>query len=186
MSAMKARQEPAVGHHGAGSTWPGRSSLSSATLGVNLLVWAGCLLLGGSAVIHFYLWNSHGYKNIPTIGPLFLAQAIVGILVAVATAVSRRLVLVAAAAGLLVSSIGGLLISIWWGLFGWQETASAPYVGLALWVEALGAALLGTATVLLGWPWLVRWRAAGGLRSWRASRASTAGATGRGGSDPGT
>lgn len=189
MSAFNARPEPVVGHAAgsvrarlpkAGSSKTGRSSVA-----VNLFVWAGCALLAGSAVIHFYLWNSHGYSHIPTIGPLFLAQAIVGAVVALLTAATRRLLLVVVAAGLLVSSIGGLLVSIWWGLFGWQETASAPYVGLALWVEALGAASLGTAALVLGLPWLASQRGARRHGAAGASRPTSTRPTGRGLSSPG-
>jgi len=89
---------------------------------------------------------------------MFLLQAIVGFVLAVVTAIFRKLVLVAAAAILAVSSIGALLISIWWGLFGWQESFTAPYVGVALWVEGAAAVLLGAATVLLGLPWLAQMR----------------------------
>ncbi len=129
-------------------------------LGLNLLIWAGAALLAASAVLHFQLWDSEGYRHIPTIGPLFLAQAIVGVVLAIATAIFRRLILVAASAGLAISSIGGLLIAIWFGLFGWQETASAPYVGMAFTIEAIAAALLGGATVLMAWSWLSRMSAA--------------------------
>lgn len=127
-----------------------------AQVAVNILVWVGSALLAASAVIHFHLWLSEGYRHIPTIGPLFMAQAIVGVLLALATAIFRKLVLVAGAAGLSVSSIGALLISAWWGLFGWQESFGAPYVGLAIWVEALAAVLLGSACGLMLWPWLSR------------------------------
>jgi hypothetical protein len=127
--------------------------IAAGRLGLNLLVWAGCAMLAASGVLHFHLWSSEGYRHIPIIGPLFLAQAIVGVVVAIATAIFRKLVLVAGAAGLLVSSIGGLLISIWWGLFGWQESSSAPYVGMAFAIEAIGAVFLVVATVLMAWAW---------------------------------
>jgi hypothetical protein len=127
-------------------------------LGLNLLIWAGSAMLAASAVLHFQLWDSEGYRHIPTIGPLFLAQAIAGAVLALGTAAFRRLLLVASSAGLVISSIGALLISIWWGLFGWQETAGAPYVGLAFAVEATAAVFLGAATVLMAWPWLSRSR----------------------------
>jgi hypothetical protein len=150
MSAANARLAPAGAH----------TSEGARRLTVNVLAWTGSVLLVGSGVIHFYLWNSQGYKNIPTIGVLFLAQSIACAVMATAIAVWRKLALVAAGTGMLVSSIGGLLISIWWGLFGWQESLDAPYVGMALWVEALGAAALGAATLLLGVPWLSKLLAA--------------------------
>ena len=121
-------------------------------MGLGLLVWPGSALLAGSAVLHFHLWSSEGYRHIPTIGPLFLAPAVAGLLLALATAIFRRLVLVAAAAGLATSSASALLISIWWGLFGWQETSSAPYVGLALTIETIAAVFLGVSGGLMVWP----------------------------------
>ena len=74
----------------------------------------------------------------------------------------------AASAGLAISSIGGLLIAIWFGLFGWQETDSAPYVGIAFTIEAIAAALLGGATVLMAWSWLSRIHAAPVMKPRRA------------------
>lgn len=136
--------------------------------GLNLLVWAGSAMLAASAVLHFQLWDSEGYRHIPTIGPLFLAQAIVGVVLAIATAIFRRLILAAASAGLAIFSIGGLLIAIWFGLFGWQETASAPYVGMAFTIEAIAAVLLGGAAVLMAWSWLSRSRVRSALRPGRA------------------
>ncbi len=79
-------------------------------------------------------------------------------MLALATAIFRRLILVVASAGVAISSIGGLLIAIWFGLFGWQETASAPYVGMAFTIEAIAAVLLGGAAVLMAWSWLSRSR----------------------------
>jgi hypothetical protein len=137
-------------------------------LGLNLLIWAGAALLAASAVLHFQLWDSEGYRHIPTIGPLFLAQAIVGVVLSTATAIFHRLILVAASAGLAISSIGGLLVAIWFGLFGWQETASAPYVGMAFTIEAISAVLLGGATVLMAWSWLSRMRTAPVMQPRRA------------------
>jgi hypothetical protein len=127
-------------------------------LAINVLAVVGSGLLAYSAVIHFHLWDSDGYRNIPTIGPLFLMQAIVGFVLSVATAIFRKLLLLVAATGFAISSIGGLLISIWWGLFGWQESFSAPNVVLALSVEASASVLLGIASLLLAIPWLSRLR----------------------------
>jgi hypothetical protein len=143
-------------------------------LGLNLLIWAGSAMLAASALLHFQLWGSEGYRHIPTIGPLFLAQAIAGAVLALGTAVFRRLLLVASSAGLVISSICALLISIWWGVFGWQETAGAPYVGLAFAVESTAAVCLGAATVLMAWPWLSRsWLSRSRVRSapaWKPRR----------------
>ena len=142
--------------------------IAAGRTGLNLLVWSGSVMVAASGVLHFHLWSSEGYRHIPTIGPLFLAQAIVGVVLAAATAMFRKLLLVAGAAGLAISSIGALLISIWWGLFGWQESSSAPYVGMAFAVESIAAVLLGAATALMAWPRL------SGVRSGRVANRTRA------------
>jgi hypothetical protein len=115
----------------------------------NVLTWAGSLLVVASSVIHFELWDDHGYRNIPTIGPLFLIQAVVGVLLALGTSVTRRVLLVLAEAGFALSTAAGLIISVNFGLFGWQDSMSAPYSGLALSVELAAAALLLASTALM-------------------------------------
>ena len=114
----------------------------------NVLTWAGSVLVVVSSVIHFELWDDHGYRNIPTIGPLFLMQAVVGVLLALGTSVTRKVLLVIAEAGFALSSVGGLIISVNFGLFGWQDSMSAPYAGLALSVELAAAALLIAAAAI--------------------------------------
>jgi hypothetical protein len=44
--------------------------------------------------------------------------------------------------------VGGLIISVNFGLFGWQDSMSAPYAGLALSVELAAAALLIAAAAI--------------------------------------
>jgi hypothetical protein len=124
----------------------------------NLLTWAGSLLVVVSAVIHYHLWGSGGYKHIPTIGPLFLVQSVVGVVLALWTSAARKLLLVLAEAGFAFASAGGLIISVNFGLFGWQETMSAPYAGLALGVELAAGTVLCAAAALLVKPSLRRHR----------------------------
>lgn len=128
---------------------------------MDLLVWAGSLFVLGSAVIHFHLWDSLSYRAIPTIGPLFLMQAIVGAVLAILTSVAvvrwagvARLLIVVFEAGFIFSTAGGLIISVNVPLFGWQETMGAPYVGLALAVEFTAGALLLAAAAVLALEWL--------------------------------
>ena len=90
-----------------------------------------------------------GYRTIPTIGPLFLVQGIVGALLAVLLVLSRRLLIVVIAAGFMIATIGGLLLSIYFGLFGFMDTLAAPYAGLSLGVESAGAVLLAVVGVVL-------------------------------------
>jgi hypothetical protein len=91
-----------------------------------------------------------GYRTIPMIGPLFLVQGIAGTLLAVLLLLSRRLLMVAAAAGFMIATIGGLLLSVSVGLFGFMDSLAAPYAGLSLGVESAGAlvlAVIGTVLV---------------------------------------
>ena len=89
-----------------------------------------------------------GYRHIPTIGPLFLFQAIGGLVLAAAVAGTRRLLPTLVGVAFLGSTIGGLLISAWVGLFGFHDGFDAPFAELSLVVEAAGVALLTAATGL--------------------------------------
>ena len=112
---------------------------------VAMLVGAG--LVAWSAAIHLDLWQT-GYRNIPTIGPLFLLQWISGFLLATAIIVFRRSLPALAGAGFLLATLAGLIWSAELGLFGFQESFSAPYAGLSTAVEISGTAVLVSAIVL--------------------------------------
>lgn len=128
----------------------GPGTLQSRTAGWTVLVLAGT---GGgflvwSAVIHLELWTD-GYRDISVIGPLFLAQGIVSIIVAVAIVALRWLVLLAAGALAGAATAVGLLLSVHVGLFGYTESLSVPYAVLSLAVEFTAAFLLLAGAVLL-------------------------------------
>jgi len=81
---------------------------------------AGAGLLAATAAIHLDLYLT-GYRNIPTIGWLFLLQVLAGFaLAALVLATGNRLV-AALGAGYAVATLGGYLLSIWFGLFGFTE-----------------------------------------------------------------
>ena len=101
--------------------------------GAGFLVWSG--------VIHLMLW-SDGYKDISVIGPLFLVQGIVSILLGVVIVAFRWLVLLLAGAVAGVATAVGLLLSVYVGLFGYQESLSVPYGDLSLAVEFTAAFVL--------------------------------------------
>jgi hypothetical protein len=90
-----------------------------------------------------------GYRTIPTIGPLFLVQVIAGVLLAVLLLFSRRLPMVVAAAGFMIATIVGLLLSIYVGLFGFMDTLAAPFASLSLGVESAGAVVLAVVGTVL-------------------------------------
>lgn len=99
----------------------------------------GAVAVVVSAVIHLALWGQEGgYREVPTIGPLFLLQAIVGCVLGVAIIGLRRPVVTLLGALYMALSLGGLVISINDELFGYPETLDAPDVTLTLVVEILG------------------------------------------------
>lgn len=112
-----------------------------------VLIAAGTVALAWSGAIHLRLW-SDGYESIAWIGPLFLAQGIVSLLLAVALAVFRRLALMAAGAVTLAGTAAGLLLSAYVGLFGYTESLAVPYAAQSLYVEFAGAAALAGAGAL--------------------------------------
>jgi hypothetical protein len=114
--------------------------LALAATGAAFLVW--------SAVIHLELWGD-GYRDISVIGPLFLAQGIGCIALAVAIVAFRSLALLAAGAVAGAATAAGLLLTAHGGLFGYTESLSVPYATLSLAVEFTAAFLLLLATALL-------------------------------------
>ena len=120
----------------------------SARVVVTAAMVAGAVLVVATALIHLHLWAA-GYRHIPTIGPLFLAQSIAGVVVAIGIAATRRLGSALAGAAFQLATAGGLLLSATVGIFGFHDGLDAPWAGTSLVVEGTGAAvLLATATVL--------------------------------------
>ena len=117
-------------------------------LTVVLLV-IGAATVATSAIIHLYLWGkADGYRNVPTVGPMFLAQGIGGCLIAVAVVLVRWFIVALAGAFYMAASIAALFKSIHGGLFDFKETFDAPYVKLSLVVEFIGFAAFAAAMVL--------------------------------------
>ncbi len=130
---------------------------------VNVLAWAGAILVLLSGLIHLKLHGS--YQGISVIGPLFLAQGIVGILLAVALAVFRRLWLILGGAAFCVATAAGLLISVNFGLFGFQDSLAVPYATSSMVEEFIGGGILVVAAIvfLAGRPWRSEPKGRGGV-----------------------
>jgi hypothetical protein len=114
-----------------------------AVLLVGRLLGAG--LLAATAVIHLHLWLA-GYRDIPWIGLLFLADVVGGVVLglAVLAGPSRWLPWAAAAGALLeIGTLGGLVLSTTVGFLGFQESWAAPLALQSAVVEAAGFLLLG-------------------------------------------
>jgi hypothetical protein len=100
---------------------------------VALLIWV--------AAIHLQLWTE-GYQDIPTVGPLFLADAMGGFLLAALLLVWPRPLAGLLGAGFMISTLGGLIISINVGLFGFRESSGASFVTETIILESVGAVAL--------------------------------------------
>jgi predicted lipoprotein with Yx(FWY)xxD motif len=81
---------------------------------------AGAGLLVATGAIHLDLYLT-GYRTIPVIGWLFLLQVIAAFGLAAAVLVSGSRLAAAAGAGFALATLGGYLLSIWAGLFGFTE-----------------------------------------------------------------
>jgi hypothetical protein len=113
---------------------------------LNLGFVLGAVLVGFTSTIHLHLW-ADGYRTIPVIGPLFLVQGIAGIVLALALIGWRRMVTAVVGIGFMLTTAGGLLMSVYFGLFGFMDSLSAPFAGMSLIVEIAGGlelALIGT------------------------------------------
>jgi hypothetical protein len=130
---------------------------------LTLLIAAGAGLVVYSGYIHLDLWGRqpYPYRAIPTIGPLFLLQGIVGILIGALVVITRRFFAVLLAAGFMVVSVAALVIDVEVGMFGFQDSWSVPYATSTLYLEIVGAVLLLIAAGALAWP-------AVAARSWRS------------------
>jgi predicted lipoprotein with Yx(FWY)xxD motif len=108
----------------------------------------GAALLAASAGIHLDLYLT-GYRSIPTIGWLFLLQVIAGFVLAVAVAMSRSPLVAAAGAGFALATLGGYLLSVWIGLFGFKEVRTTAGIAAGL-IEVAAFATLAIAAVAAG------------------------------------
>jgi hypothetical protein len=105
-----------------------------------LLIWL--------SYIHFHLWLRVGYRQIATIGPLFLVQSIAGLVIGLFVMVIRRVWAAVLGAGFAVATLAGFLISVEHGLFNFTDSWSAPDAHLAFVIEIVTVVVLGVAGVL--------------------------------------
>jgi predicted lipoprotein with Yx(FWY)xxD motif len=83
-----------------------------------------------------------GYRSITTIGWLFLLQVITGFALALAVLVSGSRLASAAGAGFALATLGGYLLSLWVGLFGFKEVRTTAGIVAGV-IEVAAAAALG-------------------------------------------
>ena len=107
---------------------------------------AGAALLIASGSIHLDLYLT-GYRSIPTIGWLFLLQIIAAFALAIAILVTRSWLADAAGAGFAISTLGGYLLSLKVGLFGFAEVRTTAGIVAAI-IDVAAFAVLATAVVI--------------------------------------
>jgi predicted lipoprotein with Yx(FWY)xxD motif len=117
------------------------------------VVGAGLLIATGAIHLDLYLT---GYRTIPTIGWLFLLQVIAAFALGLAVlAIPGRFVIpsrLAAAAGALfaLSVLGGYLLSVWIGLFGFKEVSTTAGIAAGA-LEVAAFVVLATLALAPGW-----------------------------------
>ena len=107
---------------------------------------AGAGLLAATAATHLDLYLT-GYQTIPTIGWLFLLQVIAGFGLAAAVLASGRRIVAAAGAGFAAATLGGYLLSVWAGLFGFTEVPTTAGITAGM-IEIAALAVLGVAAAV--------------------------------------
>lgn len=133
------------------------SASPSRPFAANALRILGAAALLVSGAVHLQRYLGGGYSNIPTIGTLFLLNAISAGIVGLAILVRGHPLFVLSGIAIAVGALVALLVSLSTPLFGFMETQTDLPVILALASEA--------GTILLLGAFLVKHR-----RSGRASR----------------
>ncbi len=113
------------------------------------LAGAACLL--GTAGIHLDLYLT-GYRRIPTIGTLFLAQVVAAFVLSTLVLVLPSRIVALLGAGFAVATLGGYILSLWVGLFGFNEIRTTAGV-VAGTLEVAGFVVLGGYALFSGEAW---------------------------------
>jgi hypothetical protein len=131
----------------------GPASLTSplARVAVTVVIAGGAACAVYSGYIHLYLWGRQPfpYRDIPTIGPLFLIQGIAAIVIGLLVIISRRVGALLLGAGMLIVCVAALVIDVEVGMFGFKDSWSVPYATTTLYEEIVGAVLLLAAAGVL-------------------------------------
>ena len=109
------------------------------------LLAAGFLLFGG--ILHYGLWMS-GYRSIPKIGPLFMANFIGSLALAAAVVVSRRTTVAIVGITFAAGSLAALVLSRTVGVFGFTENVWTTPAIRTLTSEIGAIVTLGLAAVI--------------------------------------
>ena len=121
---------------------------------------SGAGLLAATGALHLDLYLT-GYRTIPTIGWLFLAQIITAFGLSFLVLTFRSRLVSGAGAGFAVATLGGYLLSLRVGLFGFREVRTSAGI-LAGVIEVAAFAALAWAALSPGGPRQVATPASGG------------------------
>jgi predicted lipoprotein with Yx(FWY)xxD motif len=130
---------------GRGNSRPGQRPAPRAGARLALRLAGGGLLIATGA-IHLDLYLT-GYRSIPTIGWLFLLQVIAAFVLGVTVLASAARLAAAAGAVFSLATLGGYLLSLWIGLFGFKEVRTTAGIAAGVVEVAAFAALAGLATM---------------------------------------
>jgi hypothetical protein len=111
----------------------------TAVLWTLLIIDAGLLITSGS--IHLDLWNI-AYRHVNVLGPLFLLQVISAFVIAAGLLVTRHILAVLAALGLVAGTIIGFILVLTVGLFNFK----LPFISTEAWIT-LVAEIVATVTL---------------------------------------
>jgi hypothetical protein len=131
--------------------WTLGSALTAGGVGsglvANLILIAAAATVAVSAVVHLHLWNT-GYRHLPTVGPLFLLQAVSGFVLSALLIVTRRVWAAVLSFGLISATLAGFIMALYVGLFGFRDSWSAPFAGMAFNYEVVSGVLLVVGSTL--------------------------------------
>ena len=130
---------------GRGNSRPNQRSAPRARVPLALRLAGGGLLIATGA-IHLDLYLT-GYRSIPTIGWLFLFQVIAAFVLGVAVLASAARLAAAAGAVFSLATLGGYLLSLWVGLFGFKEVRTTAGIVAGVVEVAAFATLAGLAAM---------------------------------------
>jgi predicted lipoprotein with Yx(FWY)xxD motif len=156
---MGTEPELLAGQRGSG---PGQRPAPRIRVRLALRLAGGGLLIATGA-IHLDLYLT-GYRSIPTIGWLFLLQVIAAFALGAAVLASAARLMAAVGAVFSLATLGGYLLSLWIGLFGFREVRTttgiaAGVVEVAAFTALAGLAAMPTERGRVGGRLLARFRA---------------------------
>src|SRR3954454_7022689 len=101
-----------------------------------IIRWITAAAVLASALVHLKLWLD-GIRDLHVIGPLFMVNAVAGLVIAVLLITWQHWLAPFLAFGFGASTLGGFVIAATWGLYGVHEKWQGPYVWTAAVSEAV-------------------------------------------------